>query len=597
MLKPFTPLLSLLGRLLPPVLVSCSRVELPARQNLPLSADIDLAECPPGKTGATFVTANPGEPTSFNPLVIEDYDSSIIMSLTLSGLVGINPVTRDYIPALAKSWEVSADHKTYTFHLRRGLQWSDGAPLTADDVIFTFDCIYDPRYPNRNSQQFTIGGRPLKYEKIDPLTVRFTTPDLYAPFISDLSSVLILPRHALLAAYRDGTLLRQWTVATGINNPSAIVASGPFRIFSYRPGDRLLLVPNPHYWRADADGQRLPYINLYIVKFVKDMNAEIVNFTTGQTESCEIRPADVGWVERAQRAYDFTIYDRGPDDGISFIFFNMNPGKNAKGQPFIPPYKLKWFRDLRFRQAVAYGFNRQGIIDSVSFGRSTVTHSIISQGNFKWHNPDCPQFNYEPAKAERLLAAAGFRKNAQGRLIDADGHPVEFEVLVPGASSTSPQVVTSFAEDMKALGIGVKLALIDFGTMLARINQTYDYDAGIMAFSGGDGDPSGGKAIYRSDGRLHVWNPSQRQPATAWEARVDELMDLQEKVFDYQRRKALVDEIQLILAEQRPLLFLVTPTKYLGIKNRWHNLQKDLQGHMIKLEDRIDEIWADEEQP
>ncbi|MDR1146498.1 MAG: ABC transporter substrate-binding protein [Verrucomicrobiales bacterium] len=568
-------------------LAACARVTLPAREHFPLPADVDIVNVS-GSAGATFIATNAGEPTSFNPLVLQDATSAEIAGYMLAGLVDMDWVTQEVIPGLAKSWEISADKLAYTFHLRRGVKWSDGAPFTADDVIFTFDCIFDPRYPNRNSQQFTINEQPLRYEKVDDYTVRFTTPDLYAPFLNDIG-VAILPKHCLEAAYRDGSLQKQWTVATGINNPSSMAGTGPFKILSYRPGDRLLMVPNPHYWRADADGQRLPYIDLYVAKFVKDNNAVLVNFCTGQTEASSIPPTDLGWVERAAQTYHFSIDPQGPATSIGFIWFNQHPGQNKKGEPFLPPYKLRWFQDARFRQAVSYGFNRQGIVSGVYFGRATELHSIISEGNLKWYNPDVPRFEYAPAKAAALLAEMGLRKDADGALRDTDGHAVEFEVLVPSSSVTAPQIMTSFKEDLRALGIGVKISYIDFGTMLARADA-FDYEAGIMGFTGG-GDPSGGKAIYKSNGPMHLWYPGQPQPATPWEARIDELMDLQERTFDPKERKALVDEMQDIFAVQRPLIFLVTQNTYLGLKNKWRNTKRDLNGYLVF---KLEEIWADE---
>jgi len=146
---------------------------------------------------------------------------------------------------------------------------------------------------------------------------------------------------------------------------------------------------------------------------------------------------------------------------------------------------------------------------------------------------------------------------------------------------------------MKEMGIGVKLTPIDFGTMIAKTSQSFDYEASIMGFTGG-GDPSGGKAIYKSDGRLHVWNPGQKKPATPWEARVDELMALQEKTFDPVQRKAYIDEMQVLFAEERPLIYLVTPNAYVGLKNKWRNTLKNSRGYMTY---RLEELWAEKELP
>jgi peptide/nickel transport system substrate-binding protein len=585
-------------------LTACQRLPVPQRQDYPLPEDADVSTTEPGKYGATFISTNSGEPTSFNPLVIEDADSAEISDMMLSGLTTSDPVTQETIPALAKSWEISADKKQYIFHLRKGVKWSDGQPFTADDVIFSFDVVMAttrdpktgqnlPRFPNRYIQQYTIAGQPLRYEKIDDYTVRFITPDLYAPFINDVGFLGIMPKHKLAAHLDDDSLLKQWTVETAINRPASIVSTGPFVLLSYRPGDRLILKPNPHYWRADTQGQRLPYIDLYIIKFVKDQNAELVNFATGLTESSPVSPADVGWVERGEGTHNYTIHDRGPSSGISFIWFNQNPGKDPKGKPFVEPYKLKWFQDSRFRRAISYGFNREGIVEGVYFSRAKPLHSIISEANIKWYNPDVPQFGFDRSKALSLLKEAGFTKKGDGKLYDQEGHPVEFDVMLPQGSQTAPQIISSFKEDMKEMGIGVKLTPIDFGTMIAKTSQSFDYEASIMGFTGG-GDPSGGKAIYKSDGRLHVWNPGQKKPATPWEARVDELMALQEKTFDPVQRKAYIDEMQVLFAEERPLIYLVTPNAYVGLKNKWRNTLKNSRGYMTY---RLEELWAEKELP
>jgi peptide/nickel transport system substrate-binding protein len=572
------------------LLAACQVPPSLERLDYPLPAGVEITTHEPGRRGGMFITTNSGEPNSFNPLVIEDADSSEIVGLFLDTLVSIDPVTQEIVPALASSWQFSADKKTLTLTLtlREGVRWSDGHPFTADDVIFTFTAYFDPRYPNRYSGQFTIGGKPLAFEKIDDRTVRFTTAELYAPLLNDLTYAAILPRHKLQAAFENGSLQKQWTVETGIKTPEAMPATGPFRLLSYRPGERLLMAPNPHYWRADRQGVRLPYLDLYIVKFVKDQNAELIHFATGQSDYSAIPASDVGWVKRAEAVHHFTVYDRGPSPNISFIWFNLHPGKNAEGKPFVAPHKLRWFQDVRFRQAVSYGFNRQGLIDGVYFGRASMLHSIISEGNVKWYYPGVPQFGYDPARARQLLAEAGFRQE-RGTLFDQEGNPVEFEILAPQGSQTAPMILTSFIEDMKALGIKVKLSSIDFGTLIARTSQTFDYEAGILGFTGG-GDPSGGKALYLSSGRLHLWHPNQATPATPWEARVDELFRQQERTFDPSERYRLIAEMQKILAEQRPLTFLVTPNSYVGLRDKWKNFHFDTRGRLVV---KIDELWED----
>jgi peptide/nickel transport system substrate-binding protein len=560
------------------------------RPDLPLPEDADISERPSGRYGGVFVQSSAQEPKTFNPMVSEDTYSAQAIGLMQSALTDYDPVKEETVPSLAREWEIGPDNKVYTFHLRRGLRWSDGEPLTADDVIFTFDVVFDPRFPNRYAQQYTIAGEPVKYEKIDEHTVRFRTADVYAPFLNDIGFVSILPKHALQASFDDGTLQKQWTSQTAINAPGQIVGSGPFRLFAYRPGERMVMAPNPHYWRADERGQRLPYVDFYIAKFVPSANTETVLFATGQTDAADISVTDVAWVKRAAGTYDFTIYDRGPASGISFFWFNQHPGKDAAGNPYLPPYKLAWFRDPDFRRAVLMGLDRPGLVRAVYFGRAQPLDTIISPANRKWHNPDTVRYPYDPERAKALLEQAWFVLGDDGVLRDTEGHPVEFELLASEGSQTATSIGTTLIENMRVLGIKVTLSMLDFGTLVNRVSDTFDYDAAMMGFTGG-GDPSGGKAIYRSNGRLHVWYPEQRAPATDWEARIDEIMDLQERTLDEAKRIELIHEMQAIFSEKLPLLFLITPNAYAGIRNKWQNVAVPALGPITW---NLDEFWFEE---
>jgi peptide/nickel transport system substrate-binding protein len=449
--------------------------------------------------------------------------------------------------------------------------------------------VFDPRFPNRYAQQYTIVGEPLAYEQVDRHTVRFRTADIYAPFLNDIGFVNILPRHRLQASVDEGTLQKQWTSQTAIDAPAEIVGSGPFRLFSYRPGERMVLAPNPHYWRADTDGQRLPYVDFYIAKFVPSVNTETVLFATGQTDAADISVTDVAWVEEAAGTYDFTIHERGPASSISFFWFNQYPGENETGTPRLPPYKLEWFRDRDFRRAVLLGLDRPGLVKAVYFGRAQPLDTIISPANRKWHNPDTTGYPYDPARARALLEGAGFVMGADGVLRDGEGHAVEFELLASEGSQTATGIGTTLIENMRALGIKVTLSMLDFGTLINRVSDTFDYEAAMMGFTGG-GDPSGGKAIYRSDGRLHVWYPEQPLPATPWEARIDEIMDEQQRTLDESRRIALIHELQTIFSDELPLLFLITPNAYAGIRNKWRNVEVPALGSITW---NLDELWAE----
>ena len=255
--------------LLASVFSSCTPKSKVVREKHQLPAGVDISKHEIGRQGGVFIDSTPGEPSTFNPLVSEDATSSGFIGLFLDSLVHNNPVTQEVEPGLATRWEIAADNKTFTFHLRKGVCWSDGHPFTADDVVFTFQAIYDPRFPNRAAFDLSVDGKKFTIEKIDDLTVRLTTPEIYAPFLETVGGVGLLPKHELESAFRDGSLLKAWNVSIAQKEPRRLLATGPFRLRSYQPAERIVFEANPHYWRADTQGVRLPYVDISLQNSIK----------------------------------------------------------------------------------------------------------------------------------------------------------------------------------------------------------------------------------------------------------------------------------------------------------------------------------------
>lgn len=584
-------------------ILACERVINYERSDYPLPVGVDISDCHLGQYGGIFILNETTQPTTFNPQVPNNLSTSMVLSRLLSGLVNFNPKTELFEPALAKSWTVSEDGLSYTFHLRKGLLWSDGQAFTAEDIIFTFDCILSeivdettgekrPRYPSRYYQQFHIDGMPIQYTLIDAHTVRFDLPKTYAPFLYDIG-VAILPKHILGDAFDSGSFMKEWTTQTAIESPERIVGLGPFKIFSYKPGERLVLEPNPNYWRADSAGQRLPYLDYLVIKFVSESNTAIAHFATGKSDASGIGAEDYEWVKKAADIYDFSINNRGPSSSVNFFWFNQNPEYSEDGVPYLEPYKFAWFSDKRFRKAILHGFNREGIIDAVLFGKGEPLHSIIAPAQGEWYNPKVTKYEYSPEKARELLKSIDFNWNAEGQLFDGFGNKVSFNLLLVESASYD-QIGITFIENMKDLGIEVRLERADFATLLKRTDDTFNYEMTILGWGSSSAayDPSGSKALYLSSGKYHMWYPNQKSPATEWEARIDTLIQLQEQTLDRKQRIAYMHEVQAILSDELPLLFGYSPYSYVGIKNKWKNVYIPRAGSILW---NIDEIWEGKE--
>lgn len=585
--------------------LGCGPVINYERSDYPLPEGIDISNCEVGQYGGIFILNETTQPTTFHPQVPNNLSTGMVLSRLLSGLVNFNPRTELFESALAESWTVSEDGLSYTFNLRKGLLWSDGQAFTAEDVIFTYDCILSeivdeatgekrPRYPSRYYQQFHIDGTPIQYTLIDNYTVRFDLPTTYAPFLYDIG-VAILPKHILGDAFESGSFMKKWTTQTAIESPEEIVGLGPFKIFSYKPGERLVLEPNPHYWRADTAGQRLPYLDYLVIKFVSESNTAIAHFATGKSDASGVGAEDYEWVNKAADIYNFSISNRGPSSSVNFFWFNQNPERSEDGVPYVEPYKFAWFSDKRFRKAILHGFNREGIVDAILFGKGEPLHSIIPPAQGEWHNPNVAKYEYSKEKAHQLFQSIGFTLNGEGQLFDGFGNPVSFNLLLV-ESARYDQIGITFVENMKDLGIEVRLERADFATLLKRTDDTFDYDMTILGWGSSSAayDPSGSKALYLSSGAYHMWYPNQKSPATEWEARIDSLIQLQEQTLDRKQRIAYMHEVQAILSDELPLLFGYSPYSYVGIKNKWKNVYIPRAGSILW---NIDEIWEGVEQP
>ena len=574
----------------------------------PIPVDALVVDFPAGKFDSTIVETLAGDLATVNPLVNETMAGSAVIGRILDGLITLDPHTGDVIPNLAKSWEISADNLQYTFHLRRGIHWSDGQRFTADDVLFTWGCFFakqldvdsgEPvldengrvkyRYSSRSTFGQLINGQEPLVEKLDDYTVRFTTPEVYAPFLLFGGGEEILPKHVLQVSFDDGTLMDQWSVETAINEPWKIVGLNMYVLESYRPGERIVFAKNPNYWKVNTKGQRLPYVARVITKIVQDQNSSNVAFAQGLTDFESIGPDNVAWVKRGEERFDYTVLDMGPSSQTNFIWFNLNPGKDADGVAYVEPYKFEWFSDKRFRQAVSHGINREGIVRGVYFDRADILHGYVSPKRKLWYNDAIRKYAYSPQTSRELFAEMGFTFEA-GQLKDPLGNSIEFSLMTNSSSGLRVEMATVFKENMAALGIDVELQFLDFNTIINKTSDSFTYEACMLGLGGGAPDPYAGKDILMSGGRLHQWYPQQVEPATEWEARIDALMLEIGRHTDVEVRKKYFFEVQEILAEQQPLIFLVSPKDFVGYRNRWQNVDPTPLGGVTWNQESL---WAE----
>jgi peptide/nickel transport system substrate-binding protein len=521
----------------------------------------------PGIRGGKLVIAQRSEPRTLNPVVAIDQNALGINARLQADLIHINRATQKTESALAKSWAISKDGTVFTLKLRRGLRFSDGQPFDADDVLFSFQMYLDEKVHSSQRDLLIISGKSTKVEKLDAYTVRFTFPSPYSAAERVFDGLAILPRHLLEKDYQEGKIGQAWTLNTP---PEKIAGLGAFRLKQVVPGDRVVLERNPYYWKVDSKGQRLPYLDELTFIVVPTQDAQVIRFQAGDSQIISSLSADnYASLEAEQKARHFKMYDAGPGLEYNFLMFNLN--SDTEGRLPEVARKQKWFRDVRFRQAVSAAVDRASIVRLVYRNRAAALATHVSPGNKAWFNSSVPVPARSLPHARELLKAAGFSWKADNTLIDSTGQPVEFTILVGSSNTQRGQIATLVQDDLKAIGISAHVVPMEIRSATDRVLNTHDYDAIVMGLVSGDADPTPDMNVLVSGGQTHLWHLGEKAPATPWEAELDQLMQKQLVTLNYQQRKKIYDRVQEILAQELPMIYLASPNILVGAQENLGN--------------------------
>jgi peptide/nickel transport system substrate-binding protein len=512
-----------------------------------------------------------------------------IFNMTFRGLTTVNGITKELEPELAESWQISEDKLNIIFTLREGLKWSDGHSLTADDVVFTYnDIVLNKAIPTDLRDYIQIGKQKAypKVIKLDDRRVEFIMPEPFSPFLATTtgdptSAIAILPKHALQESVNtkdakgNPRFLSTWGTDT---DPTKVVTNGPFTLESYVPAQRLVYRRNPNYWRKDAQGNSQPYIEKYIWRIVENPETTLVQFRSGGLDVASASADNFSLLKREEERGNFKIYNGGPAFGMSFITFNLNKGRR-NGKPLVNPIKSRWFNKVEFRQAVAYGLDRQTMINNFLRGLGELQNSPIDTQSSYFLPPEkgLKVYNYDPAKAKELLQKVGFKYNNKNQLFDAQGNRVRFTLMVPaGGRGNSGRTVAQIQRDLGKIGMQVDLQFLDFGTLMDKTSNSLDWECYIGGFIGGGIEPNDGANVWLTAGGLHNFNqlpqvgqaPIQGREIADWEQKIEDLFIKGAQEFDEAKRKEIYNEFQRTAQEYLPYITLYNPLSLAAIRDR-----------------------------
>ncbi len=526
---------------------------------------------------------------TFNPAFNGEFPN--IFLYTSEGLIGENGETSKIEPALAESWEISADKQRITFTLRDGLKWSDGHPLTVDDVIFTYRDVYlNEKIPTDLRDLLRIGkdGKFPSVRKVDQRRVEFTTPEPFAPFLRVLG-MGILPEHALRESVftNDEAGKPKFLSTWGTNtDPKELVVSGPFKLESYTPSQRYVFRRNPNYWRKDSQGQPLPRIERIVMQIVESTDTELLRFRSGGLDQLgglgSLRPEDFSLLKQEERRGNFEIQQGGLRTGTLYTMFNLNTGRRQDGTPLVDPIKSRWFNTKEFRQAVAHAINRDKLINNVFRGLANPQNSPISVQSPFYLSPEegLKTYDFNPKKSKELLLKAGFKYDSQQQLLDADGNRVRFNMITNAENKLRVAIGAQVKQDLAAIGMQVDFAPISFGTVVEKLNTSLDWECIMLGLTGGI-EPNDGFNVWNPDGGSHSFNqganpgspPIIGRQVADWEKEIGQLYVQGAQELDETKRKAIYAKTQQITQENLPFIYLANQKAMAAVRNRVENVK------------------------
>ena len=481
------------------------------------------------------------EPKTFNPLLAADDSSETIRYLTGGVLARVNRLTQDLEPELATAWKVTNGGKTITFQLRDGLRFSDGTPFSADDVAYTMQQLMDPALHSPTGDAFRSSEGKVAAEVLPKNRVRITFP---APIAG-------LDR-----------LFDQVAIMSAKSPQKEMAVLGPYYVGENKAGSYLILKRNPNYWEKDPAGRPLPYIESVRLDIQQNRDIELLRLTRGEIHF--INSLDAEYFDKVVSQDPSMAHDAGASLDSEEMWFNQ-----VANSP-LPAYKKAWFSSTNFRRAISEAINREDIARIVFRGHARPAIGPVSPANKFWFNAKLQAHPFDQKSALQRLAQDGFRFQ-DGVLRDRDGHAVEFSVITNAGNKYRERMATLIQQDLSGIGIKLNVVTLDFPSLIERIAHSFDYEACLLGLVNDELDPNAQMTVWLSSADSHQWNPSQKTPATAWEAEIDKLMRAQASTLDPKKRKEDFDKVQEIAWQQEPFIYLVNKNALSAVSPAVHN--------------------------
>ncbi|NWF35594.1 peptide-binding protein [Mariprofundus sp. KV] len=511
------------------LLIGCSNANAPAETH---ETAVNTAYEDIPARGDRLVEASIGDATNLIPMIAGDASSHAVAGQLYLSLLKYDK-NLDLTGQLAKSWEISADNLTITFHLRPDLRWSDGKPLTSADCLFTLRLMQDEGTQSAYKADYII----VKHaEAPDPLTFVVHYDEPFSPALSSWSSLAILPKHVFEKENIMDTRLSR--------EPKASI--GPYKLTQWQSQQSILMSANEDYFDGPV------WIKERLTRIIPDRATQFLELSAGRLDSVGLSPMQYSrlFETRDELKRNFNRYKY-----LDFVYTYL--GFNLKRKPFD---------DILVRSAIAYAIDRQEILDGVQLGLGETIASPYKPGTF-WVNEKLKPRPYDPEKAKALLAQAGWKDSDGDGIVDKDGKPLSFIVLTNNGNKQRADAATIMQQRLKKVGIEIKVRLVEWSAFIQNFINKRNFDAVILGWS-----------LSPDPDQYTIWHSSQTGPRqfnflSYNNANVDAALDNARRVFDRDERKAQYDLMQEEIHHDVPMVFLFAPYSLPVMHKRFHGIK------------------------
>jgi len=491
--------------------------------------------------GDALVVGTIGDASTLIPMLATDAASHEVAGLIFNGLVKYDP-NLNIVGDLAERYEISPDGRTITFYLRRGVRWHDGVEFTAEDVLFGFRLITDPKTPTAYAGDFLEVDRA---EVVDRYTFRVHYREPFAPALSSWGNLVVLPKHLLEGKDITRTDFGRHPVGTG-----------PFRFREWRSQEKIVLSANPDYFAGR------PYLNWIIFRVIPDRATMFMELKAGGLDWMDLTPlqyareTDTPFFRKHFRKYRYLAFS------YTYLGYNL---------------RHPLFRDRRVRQALSYAIDKREIVEGVLFGLGVPATGPYKPDTY-WYNPRVKRYPYDPERARRLLAEAGWRDTDGDGILDKDGRPFEFTILTNQGNLSRLLTAQIIQRRLSEIGIRVHIRTVEWTAFIHEFIDKRRFEAVILGWTTGP-EPD----LY------DIWHSSKIPPPGLnfvgyANPEVDRLLEEGRRTFDRKKRKEIYDRFQEILAEDQPYTFLYVPMALPCIHRRFRGIKPAPIGISYNLE-------------